>query len=198
MGNYNQDRQFSDYIHKNVAIAKIYDDLGWHELPLEASLAKKIDIDVGIDYVFVKKRYLITVQERFREIKYQNFSDFTIRYRRDNNIHKERVESEYYKLKADYFTYGITNCTKANIADCTDFVKFALIDLKKLYQKIDSDLIIFRDNKQNYCKLIDGNTRMECPIKYNKDGSSSFIPIDIVLLSKLWGNDLLIAQKGFL
>jgi hypothetical protein len=35
-------------------------------------------------------------------------------------------------------------------------------------------------------------------VKYNKDGSSSFFPIDISYLTQLWGESVLLAQKGFL
>ena len=39
----------------------------------------------GIDYVFRNGNTIMSVQERFREEKYKDFSDFTIRYRRDDN-----------------------------------------------------------------------------------------------------------------
>jgi hypothetical protein len=41
------------------------------------------------------------------------------------------------------------------------------------------------------------NNKMECPVKFNKDGSSSFFPIDISLLINNWGHDTILAQKGF-
>ena len=52
-------------------------------------------------------------------------------------------------------------------------------------------------HKKNKCEIVDGN-RIQCPIKYNTDGSSSFFPIDISYLVNLWGSDIVIAQKGFL
>lgn len=51
--------------------------------------------------------------------------------------------------------------------------------------------------KKNKCEIVDGK-RIKCPVKYNTDGSSSFFPIDISYLVKLWGNDMVIAQKVFL
>ncbi len=66
-----------------------------------------------------------------------------------------------------------------------------------MYEKLDENKIIITDNGKNKCEIIDGN-RLECPVKYNLDGSSSFFPIDISYLVKLWGDDMVIDQKGFL
>ena len=196
MSNYLSDRAFTDYIHRNLALPIIYEPLKWTQINLDEALAKKIDIQKGIDYVFRNEKGVIkTVQERFREVKYQRYSDFTIRYRRDGNIHQDRRKSEYYKMKAAYFTYGITNCYKKEMNKCSDFVKFAVIDLKKVYEKIDAGQIIIRDNRHNTCTI--ENNRIICPIKYNSDGSSSFFPVEISFLLKLWGKEIIIAQKGF-
>ena len=152
-------------------------------------------MEKGIDYVFKYDDEIKTVQERFREIKYQKYSDFTVRYRRDMNPHQDRHQSEYYKMKAHYFTYGITNCYKTDFTECSDFVKYAIIDLEKVYTKIDSGKIIIEDNHRMTCQIIDD--KIVCPIKYNRDGSSSFFPIEISYLVKLWGNEMIISQKGF-
>jgi len=196
MSYYSADRAFTDYIHQELALPKIYAPINWTQVDLEANFAEKIDIQKGIDYVFRDiNGNLITVQERFRESKYQNYSDFTIRYRRDGNIHQDRHKSEYYKMKADYFVYGITNCSKNETHKCTDFIKYAIIDLKKVYEKLDSGEIIIQDNGKNRCYIT--KNKIVCPVKYNRDGSSSFFPIEILYLVKLWGNETIIAQKGF-
>lgn len=124
------------------------------------------------------------------------YSDFTIRYRRDGNKHAERHESEFYKLDAMYFLYGIVNGTKLNRNECNDFLKFAIIDLKALYKKIEDQNIVIRDNNQNKCKIKDG--KIICPVKYNKDDSSSFFPIEIPFLIQLWDKEIVKMQKGFL
>lgn len=139
----------------------------------------------------------MSVQERFRDKQYKDFTDFTIRYRRDFNKVGERHESEYYKMKAHYFTYGIIDSTKSNLKEASNFLKYAIIDLKRVYDKLDNNMIIISDNGKNTCEIVDGN-RIECPVKYNTDGSSSFFPIDISFLVKIWGEEMLIAQKGFL
>ncbi|WP_411768758.1 hypothetical protein [Winogradskyella sp. A3E31] len=196
MSTYKSDRAFSNYVHQNIAIDKIYKSLDWTEVSFESNYGIHIDIADGVDYVFLKDKKLITVQERFREAKYENYNDFTIRYRRDKNKHKDRHESEFYKLKAQYFIYGIVNGTKTQQTHCTDFLKYAVIDLEKFYEKINSGFIYVEDNNKNYSQIID-DSKLECPIKHNRDGSSSFIPIDITQLITLWGNTMVIAQKGF-
>ena len=197
MASYLQDRNFTDYIHKNLALPKIYTPIDWKQVDLETAYAKKIDMQQGIDYIFKdNKNNLKTVQERFREVKYQNYSDFTIRYRRDRNIYQNRHQSEYYKIKADYFVYGITNCFKNGLNKCTDFIKYAVIDLKKVYEKIDTGDIIIKDNDKNICVL--ENNKIVCPVKYNRDGSSSFFPIEIAFLVQLWGKEIVVSQKGFI
>ncbi|WP_179345152.1 hypothetical protein [Winogradskyella ursingii] len=197
MTKYNKDRAFTDYVHKNLAVPLIYNSLQWTEVQLKRDYAKYIDMMDGIDYVFRNGDSIMSVQERFREEKYKSFADFTIRYRRDQNKIEDRHESEYYKMKAHYFTYGIINSSKKNVVESSDFIKYAIIDLKKVYKKIDSGDIFISDNNKNRCEIIN-NSKIECPVKYNPDGSSSFFPIDISYLVKLWGNDMVIAQKGFL
>jgi hypothetical protein len=197
MSKYLNDRAFTDYVHKNLAVPLIYKSLQWTEVQLRKDYAKYIDMMDGIDYVFRNGNNIMSVQERFREVQYKAYSDFTIRYRRDENKIEDRHESEYYKMKAHYFTYGIIDRSKREVKNASGFVKYAIIDLKKVYDKLDSKAIFISDNKKNTCEIIDGN-RIECPVKYNSDGSSSFFPIDISYLVKLWGDEMIVAQEGFL
>ncbi|MFK7834492.1 MAG: hypothetical protein AB8B52_14565 [Winogradskyella sp.] len=197
MSSYRNDRDFTDYVHKYLAVPQIYTPLEWKEVKLKEDYAKYIDMMNGIDYVFRNGNAVMSVQERFREEKYKGFTDFTIRYRRDDNKVESRKASEYYKMKAHYFTYGILDSSKDDINKHSKFLKYAIIDLKRVYEKLDSKHIIISDNGQNTCRILN-DERIECPVKYNKDGSSSFFPIDISYLVKLWGREMLIAQKGFL
>jgi len=197
MPNYKNDRAFTDFVHKELALPLIYESLGWQEVQLRKDYAKYIDMLDGIDYIFRKGDVVMSVQERFRDEKYKNFTDFTIRYRRDENINESRHKSEYYKMKAHYFTYGILDSSKNDISKSSSFLKYAIVDLKKVYEKLDSGGIFIVDNNKNICEIVDDN-RIECPVKYNADGSSSFFPIDISYLVKIWGNDMVVAQKGFL
>lgn len=153
MSNYITDRKFTDYIHQNVAIPTLYNLLGWKEYPINKEELQRLDVFHGIDYVFEKNGQIMTIQERFRELKYQNYTDFTVRYRRDGNYHLDRVESEFYKIDAHYFTYGITNCTKNDLAICTQFEKVALINLDKVFERIDCGDIIIADNGRRNCYI---------------------------------------------
>lgn len=197
MSKYQKDRAFSDYIHSHLAVPLIYKSLKWREVQLRKDYANYIDMTDGIDYIFRQEDRILTVQERFRDCNYKNYSDFTIRYRRDENIVEDRHESEYYKMKAHYFTYGIIDKSKQEFSKASKFLKYAIIDLKKVYEKLDSNAIFISDNGKNKCEIVDGN-RINCPIQYNRDRSSSFFPIDISYLVQLWGDEMLIDQKGFL
>lgn len=196
MANYSDDRAFTDFVHHQLALPLIYKPLKWEQLTLDTEKAKQLDLQKGIDYVFTHNGRRYTVQERFRESKYSHYTDFTIRYRRDFNAYPDRKLSEYYKLNAEYFTYGIVNGNKAERETCTQFLKFAIINLNYIYEKIDAGLIYIRDNNLNTCKIKEN--KLECPIKWNKDQSSSFFPVDIGLLVKLWGTEMLLTQKGFI
>ena len=197
---YKLDRQFTNYVHQNVAIPTVYDRIGWTQYDIDSNELEYIDVHKGIDYLFKNADgKVVSVQERFRESMYAKYSDFTIRYRRDENSHQDRVRSEYYKIEADYFTYGITNGNKSNFSSATDFIKVAVIDLKKVYEKIDNGLIVIRDNGRNVCRIIEENgvRKIECPVKYNRDHSSSFFPIEIAYLIELWGEEMVVYKKGF-
>lgn len=194
---YSPDRTFTDHIHQHLAMPHIYAQLGWRPVTLNAEKARALDMDRGIDYVFERPQGgLVSVQERFREVKYKNFTDFTIRYRRDGNVHANRQQSEYFKMQADYFVYGITNGWKDKPAEISGFEKYAVVDLKQVYRRIDDGSIVIADNGRNHCSL--SNDRITCPVKYNADGSSSFFPVDIQLLIRLWPVDVVLLQKGFL
>ena len=196
MQNYRSDREFTDLVHNRIAIPKIYEPLGWKPAFRDPLDAEHADMHFGIDYVFEADNGQKSVQERFRERKYERYADFTIRYRRDGNQHSSRRQSEYYKIKADYFVYGITNCSKDNLDGCTDFLKYAVIDMTRIYKKLDDGEILIEDNNQNVCEIRE--SKLICPVQYNNDKSSSFFPIDIPLVVELWGNDLLVSQSNFL
>jgi hypothetical protein len=193
---YQSDQSFSDDIHWRLAMSQIYEPLGWSAVRMKPEQARLLDVSEGIDYVFLDTvGQITTVQERFREAKYQQYNDFTIRYRRDESQIQNQQESEFYKIKADYFIYGIANGNKT-VSPSTQFIKFAVIDLKFIQSKIDLGQIQIRgDLFQKTCRI--ENNKLLCPINQNKDGSSSFFPIDILLLAKLWGNESILLQKGF-
>ena len=98
---YITDRKFTNHVHSELAVPLVYRQIHWTEHPIDPKLLEYLDVNKGIDYLIIDSSGAIkTVQERFRESMYSNYSDFTIRYRRDHNYHEERVESEYYKMQA--------------------------------------------------------------------------------------------------
>ena len=196
---YGEDRIFTDYVHNNLAIPLIYHPLCWDIKEMDKQFAIDADMYQGIDYFLQdKNQKLITVQERFREEKYYKNTDFTVRFEREYNPHEDRKLSEYYKLNADFFVYGIINSSKDKKEEATNFLKYAVIDLSIIRHLMDNEKKIVIDRRLNSfgCVIKDGI--MRCPVKYNKDYSSSFFPIDIVLLSKYFNAyHPIVVQKGF-
>ena len=63
--NYKEDRDFTDFIHKKIAISKIYDVLGWSEYDVGEVESVRADMFEGIDYHFRDEEgNIITTQER--------------------------------------------------------------------------------------------------------------------------------------
>ncbi len=195
---YNFDQKFSDWVHENLAVEKIYTLLEWIPQIMDGTISKNVDMNNGVDYFFVEKKTnkIITTQERFRDSFYQKYNDFTIRFERESNPNPERLKSEFFKIKSDFFVYGIINQSKYTYSSATDFIKFAVIDLKKLMKKIDDGTIVVdRDLKGLVSVVTDGV--MRCPVIYNRDDSSSFVPFNIKQLNDLFKSEkIVILQKG--
>lgn len=196
MTHYISDREFTNYVHEYVALKHIYSRLGWTQAKIDRDLLEQMDLSKGIDYVFVDEfndtKYC---QERFRESKYSNYNDFTIRYRRDYSRFVERQESEYSKIEADIFVYGITNGEKSVLESNTKFIKFAVIDLDIIFELIESKRIqIDITSKLSY---IDNNVFF-AGYNENSDYSSSFIVFDIKELNNFFNEEnVIIIQEGF-
>lgn len=196
---YLSDRQFTDLIHSNVALGEIYSQLNWTEKQLDRETAENIDVNDGIDYVFTDPvGNTINVQERFREAKYRTYNDVTLRYRRDNNTHANRHESEFYKIKADYLTYGTINTDKNSAQQNpqnVSFIKYAIINLRVLFNQIEAGNILLQYGG-NFSQI--QNQKLIIPIKYNRDGSSSFVAFDVPQLHELFGDQgIILCQRGF-
>lgn len=184
---YDYDRAFTNYIHKKFAVPIIYKALNWAPQTLNEYLQEIVDLNNGIDYfaIDLNRKSIVTIQERFREERYAGFNDITIRYEREFNDSPDRILSEFYKTKADYLMYGVVDAPKYDIERATGFVKYVILDLrilKKLFK--NGQIIIDKDLKTYHC--IEKNGKIVCPVNYNRDQSSSFIPIDIKLLKKLF------------
>ena len=198
MANYAADRKFSDYVHENLALKLIYEPLSWRPINLEQRLAQHLDMSKGIDYCFTDMNDdLITVQERFREQKYWRYNDITLRYRRDQNSNVLNVKSEFYKIEADYMVYGVVNASKFNHELASKFVKFAVLDMKALMFAFEKKLIAVKRVHTNQCFIENGV--LVCPVNYNRDGSSSFVPVDLKLLLQCnIAAKIILYQQGYI
>lgn len=155
---FNQDFNFSEQVHKQIAIPKIYQPNGFEKI--ESNLHDKLDMGYGIDYTAWYKERKITIQERFRRSKYKHYRDVTLRYRRPFNRNQNRIKSEYFKINASHFLYGIVN------SQHNDFIWAVLYDVHQLIKAISDKDIDFTS-------------------KLNRDNSSSFLIIKIADLNKI-------------
>lgn len=198
--NYSTDRNFTDTIHNKLAVPIIYAPLGWIPQKMNPSLSRDADISNGIDYFFIDtiNNRIVTTQERFRSREYQQYSDFTIRFEREYSKYEDRKLSEYYKLNADYFVYGTIDVEKNMMSEATSFIKYAVVNLEIVKKLIDEGrIVIDRELKSKTCKEINGI--LHCPVNYNRDKSSSFFPIDIKMLIRLFPDEkVVLEQDGFL
>lgn len=198
MSKYQSDRIFTDYIFKNLAKQIIYPQLNWEEVNIDEEKLEELDIHNGIDTIAKNKNnQIFGVHYRFRDAFYASYNDFTFRYKREYNQNEERVMSEFFKIEAKYFLYGISNGKKFEDAlkTNTTFLKWAVIDVENLLNAIDSGLIVIDETLRNItCQL--RNEKMFCPINNNKDNSSSFVPFDIHILNQI-SNNIIIASSGF-
>lgn len=199
MSKYQNDRVFTDYIFNNLAKKIVYPKLSWEEVKIEKKELEKLDINNGIDAIIKNKNNeLFGLQYRFRDSYYSSlYNDVTLRYKREYNKNKERVMSEFFKIEAKYFLYGISNGKKFedNLHTNTNFLKWAVIDIDNLLKAIDDELIVI-DETLNGITCQFKNGKMFCPINNNNDNSSSFVPFDIPMLNKI-SNNIIVASSGF-
>ena len=202
---YRSERKFTDYVHENIANEFIYKRLKWNIIEDKSNQAIENDIYEGIDYKAIDNLGLkISIQERFRNSSYSNFNDFTIRYSRENSNFTSEKNSEYFKIDADYFVYGITNkITKYDFNKITEFNKYIVIDFNYLKRLLRIGLIRIPKERVVNDKIIqiDNQYIYYTGRNINKDGSSEFITINPEKLAKIIGNriyNLIVLQKGFL
>ena len=161
-------------------------------------MLENVDINNSVDYFAIDKSKdkIITIQERFRESKYSNYNDFTIRYKREFNKNENRLYSEFFKLNVDYFVYGIINQSKNNVDSNAKFIKYAVINIHTLMDLIEQEKIVIEENaKTKFCSVY--NEKLYCPVIQNFDKSSSFVPFDISMMKRLFPNGLIIDSYGF-
>ncbi|MEM9830176.1 MAG: hypothetical protein AAF944_06040 [Bacteroidota bacterium] len=194
---YRQDRIFTDFVHRHIALPYIYRPLGWEPVRLGYSEKEELDMQHGIDRVFSQPDgKLVTVQERFRTARYVNYQDVTFRYRRDQHTNSVQRHSEFYKIQADYLLYGILNKETKVPGQLEDarFQKVVLMQLAPLWKKLDSGEAIIDETTTGRSRWENG--KLIVPVNHNRDGSSSFIAWDIPTIIQQWPS-IVFWQRGF-
>ena len=107
------------------------------------------------------------------------------------------MKSEFFKIKADYLVYGITNGKKFidKRYTLTDFIKWVILDVNFLKEKYENKQLEIVTSRKITCEIF--NQKLICPENFNPDGSSSFVPFDVFMLNKLWGDKVIIAQNRY-
>lgn len=202
---YAKDRAFTDFVHEQLAVPIIYSKLGWNPVSVETEFHNQRDMQDGVDYQAVDALgFKVTIQERFRDAWYNKYNDFTIRYTREHSSLVSERKSEFFKIDAAYFIYGITNGKKFldQRHTLTDLNKYIVYDVNLLKN-------LFRDGKirvpENYVyesqvKVINGEKVLYTGLTRNKDDSSEFISIDPNKLKDVIGDQissLVLLQKGY-
>ncbi|RWZ42594.1 hypothetical protein [Lactiplantibacillus plantarum] len=205
MAIYSDDREFTDYVHTNLAIPIIYSKMNWKPIYYSDTYVDQRDKKDGIDYQAIDNFNLkITIQERFRDEYAKKYNDFTIRYTRNSSSRPEEKRSEWFKIAATYLIYGITNGKKFTDTrhTLTDFVKYIVVDLQQIRNLVRDGIIKIPENFNNFSqiKIENGKRVLYTAKKRNPDHSSEFIAIDPKLLIKIIGDSInlvVLDQKGF-
>ncbi|MFS0982430.1 hypothetical protein [Enterococcus casseliflavus] len=206
MSNYNSDRSFTDYVHVNLAVPIIYSKLEWNCLPLHTDYTNQRDMQDGIDYQATDEHgFKITIQERFRDAFYADRNDFTMRYTRENSLRENEQKSEFFKIDATYFIYGITNGKK--FADArhtlTGIIRYVVVDVNELKNLFRKGIIKVPNGIQYSSRIVNdenGRQVLYTAKLANRDGSSEFIAIDPAQLRQILGQNIsnvIIDQIGF-
>lgn len=206
MSNYNSDRAFTDFVHAHIAVPEIYEKMGWFPSSKHDSYHDERDKKDGVDYQATDHLGMkVTIQERFRDAYFADkYNDFTIRYTREHSLRTNEKQSEFFKINADYFIYGITNGKKYADArhTVTGFIKYVVLDVNALKNLLRHGIIRIPDTFQRYSKIdfIEGKKVLYTAKVANPDRSSEFIAIDPSMLKDLLGESLsniVVDQFGF-
>ena len=160
-----QDQSFTDLAHKNLAPAfygQIFPGARVEQASVEDDQKKGIDYHVLTDLANLdgsgSKRVRFNVQERFLRIDHpmlRTSKEFTLRYSRPDSLSPDQKQSEFFKIKAHYLYYGITNATKATATSAevppTACLRQVLVDLPKLMKLVDDGKIAIGPPNSHPC-----------------------------------------------
>lgn len=198
--NFNTRKEFTDKVHAEMA-PNVYKYLNWklddgnsrgNEYLKEANIVDGIDY-----YVENEDGYHRTIQERFRRSnKAGHYNDITLRYQYPENTKK--INSEWFKITADYFLYGVVPVEKtSDVTSSVKFTKLVVIDLRCFSRLVDKGKIKIGNGKESY---IDKNGILYSGINRNKkrqgDNPSTFVSFNVMDLYKL-DAELIVTEHGY-
>lgn len=197
-GYYKNRSLFSDAVHVNLS-GKVYQFLDWKlDSSRDSDYAMQADLKDGIDYYVLVNGYHRTVQERFRTSRNSRYNDITFRYQYPENIFYEK-NSEWFKITADYFLYGVidqdTNDAR-DIKPSGKFLKLVVVDLRIFKLLLEQGKIVIGDGKfsrMEDSKLISG---FRSNVSRKTDNRSTFVVFDVRHLYEI-NNDMIIVEKGY-
>jgi hypothetical protein len=182
---------FSAYVHEHLALPIVYQRLRWEAADGDAPRAHIYS--GGIDRVFWNEHgSLVSVKEFFSDAHHAVDNCLWLKCRTTDT-----APPEFFKSRADYQLIGITNGHSHQLETLTGFLRFAIVEMQKVYEKIASGELVMLQNTKNLSSVIE-NGRLYCPIHHAPDTRQSIFPIDITLAALLWGNQVVRLQKGFL
>lgn len=92
--------------------------------------------------------------------------------------------------------YGTIDVSKAEYRRASCFLKYAVLNLNCLKDRIDDGAIVIDEKLPGYRCIKRGGT-MVCPVNQNHDHSSNFVPFDIVILDDI-APGVIEYQEGFI
>lgn len=155
--NFQKSMEFTNMVHKTVAIPKIYEANGMGDVISE--VGTMADLRDGIDYTIREKDGTFTVQERFRQSRYKFYRDITFRYDRPSDPYDTR--REFFKIKADAFLYGIVN------DECDDFEWAYMFEVEPVVEAIKN------------------GTMPNTYLRNKDDADTGFIAVNVVDIDKI-------------
>lgn len=195
--NYSVRREFTDKVHEVMA-TKVYNYLNW-DLDIDSrgnEYKKEADMNDGIDYFVNINGFHRTVQERFRRASSaRDYKDITLRYQYPGNT--TQVNSEWFRITADYFLYGVVPVERtSDVTQNKKFSKLVVIDLRVFTRLVDDGKIAIGDNRTS--SILNGI--LYGGLNFNKvrpgDNQSTFVAFDVMHLYDL-DPDLVVVESGY-
>lgn len=195
---YKNRRAFSDAVHSKL-VTKVYNYLEWElDDSRDENYQKQADLKDGIDYYVLVNGFHRTVQERFRTASNSKWDDITFRYQYPENTFYEK-NSEWFKITAHYFLYGVVDQDTTNADEIKSdgkFLKLVVIDLRIFYGLLEKGKIMV--GKDKFSQITDGKLigGFNTNVSRSMDNRSTFVVFNVGHLYEI-DNDMIIVEKGY-